>query len=153
MQRRQYIKREKAVAPFMATNAWRRQQVSQNPDLHRSVIFWKPDPDPEPYQSEKLDPDPHQTGNWAAVKAQNKRIYCMEDREPSHWGFKMEPGRIWVARLHHFDEEQDLDPDQRSIKQSDPDPHQSESGIRIRTVVFWISSATPLYFTNYILCT
>jgi hypothetical protein len=58
----------------------------------------------------------------------------MEDREPTHWGFQMEPWRVWDA--HHFDEEY-------SIKvQSDPNPHQSEGGISILTILFQISSTT-----------
>jgi hypothetical protein len=31
-----------------------------------------------------------------------------------------------IADVHHFDEEQDLDPDQHQGERSDPDPHQCD---------------------------
>jgi hypothetical protein len=33
---------------------------------------------------------------------------------------------LLVAALHHFDEEQDPDPDPHQSNKSDPNPHQSE---------------------------
>ncbi len=63
MQRRQYIKREKQWRHLWRQMREDDSKCRRDPDLHRSVLFWKPDPDPEPYQNEKLDPDPHQTQN------------------------------------------------------------------------------------------
>ncbi len=57
-------------------------------------------------QSEKVDPDPHQSQNSGAMEAQSVNQW-------SQIGITLMRNRIWI-----------LDPHQ--VKKLDPDPHQSE---------------------------
>jgi hypothetical protein len=89
---------------------------------------------PNPDQSEKPDPDSHQSKkirelwrhkieSWRVAEAHNvveeAQNGAMEAQKWSGGGSKMEPHSVcrqMVADSHHFDEKQDPDPDPDRIK-------------------------------------
>ncbi len=81
--------------------------------------------DPDPHKSKKLNPEKHQSkkfGNFRGSKQISGEPWKLTVEA---WRLKMDPWRVYrlvVTNSHHFDEEQDPDPNMHLSEKLDTDP-------------------------------